>query len=201
MGARSVLAWACNSWWMPLLWVVVNPISLHGACFAGYYIMTLPQRGTSRATRCASPAERSWNNYTWMLIKAEVLPTVNRERSSLPCTPPTTLAILLQISASALAFVHIVLGTMILSSLIFIGFHDTLRILSRLISSALVCRGVSIFELAGIQKASRAEGQPYQHHTTVVSSRKEGLVQRASSMQCKPSAKIALHRNNTSLTI
>lgn len=62
------------------------------------------------------------------------------------------MAVLLQLLASILAFVQVVLGTLILSSLIFIGFHDTLKILARLISSALVCRVIAMFELARIRK-------------------------------------------------
>lgn len=161
IGVRSVLAWACNSWAMPLLWILY-PISLHGVCFVGYYYMTPHQRDKSRL-ECPRISNRSsWANYFWRLssyfwtlVKMEILPTVNRERGPILKVPSTATAILLQIIASALAFVHVVLGTMILSSLIFVGFHDTLRIIARFIASALVCRGILMFELAGIREMSR----------------------------------------------
>ncbi len=73
-----------------------------------------------------------------------------RESNRLGTTP--VMAVLLQLLASILAFVQVVLGTLMLSSLIFIGFHDTLKILARLISSALVCRVIAMFELARIRK-------------------------------------------------
>lgn len=161
IGVRSVLAWACNSWAMPLLWILY-PISLHGVCFVGYYYMTPHQRDKSRL-ECPRISNRSsWANYFWRLgsyfwtlVKMEILPTVNRERGPILTVPSTATAILLQIIASALAFVHVVLGTMILSSLVFVGFHDTLRIIARFIASALVCRGILMFELAGIREMSR----------------------------------------------
>lgn len=184
IGTRSVLAWGCNSWAMPLFWVLY-PISLHAICFAGYYV-TIPRQPTkskvnhpktwivssilSKSTALSisrAPTiiyqlsiflfRSSWSNHFWTLAKMEILPTVNRARGPLPDVPRTTTAILLQILASALAFVHILLGTMILSSLIFIGFHDTVRILLRFIASALVCRAILMFELAGIQEVTRVE--------------------------------------------
>lgn len=142
IGVRSVLAWGCNSWWMPLVWVLY-PVLLHMIATLGYRSMTptILVRGGSRSR-------------LWRFLKMEVTPSSNCKSFPLPKAAPTGTAILLQIFASSLAFVHIVLGTLILSSLIFIGFHDTLWISFRLIGSALVCRGILMFELAGIKAAS-----------------------------------------------
>lgn len=65
--------------------------------------------------------------------------------------PPPQGAVLLQLVAAFLAFVHVVLGTLILSSLIFVGFHDTLYILARLLASALVCRMIALLQLGLIR--------------------------------------------------
>lgn len=143
IGVRAVLAWACNSWAIPLVWVLY-PVSLHVIATLGYRYMTpaVPVRDASRG--------RLWN-----ILMTEATPSCNCEVFPIPKDGPTATAILLQIFASALAFVHVVLGILTLASLIFIGFHDTLWILFRLIGSALVCRGILMFELSGIREVSK----------------------------------------------
>lgn len=63
----------------------------------------------------------------------------------------TPAAVMMQMFACCLAFVQIALGTLILSALIFIGFHDTLGILGRLVASALVCRLIVLSQLVEIR--------------------------------------------------
>lgn len=191
IGVRSVLAWSCNSWALPLLWILY-PISLHGVCFIGHYYMIPRERGESKVERPRISNRSSWVDRLWTL---EVLPTVNRERGPILRVPPTTTAILLQIVASALAFIHVVLGTMILSSLIFIGFHDTLRILARFVASALVCRGILMFELAGIREVSRATDQRSQHGVMTSLSRQEAGISRT-SIENESLTMTSRHRNS-----
>ncbi|MCJ1271814.1 hypothetical protein MMC22_011719 [Lobaria immixta] len=140
IGVRSVLAWSCNSWYMPLVWVFY-PISLHVIATLGYRYMIPP-----------IPIRSGSGGRLWRILIMEVTPSSNCESFGIPKAAPTAIAILLQIFASALAFGHVVLGTLTLSSLIFIGFHDTLWIMFRFLGSALVCRGIFMFELAGIRE-------------------------------------------------
>lgn len=142
IGVRSVLAWGCNSWATPLLWVLF-PVVLHVIATLGYRytIPKIPRSGVSRG-------------HLWRILAMEVIPSCNCNSFPLPKTAPTAKSIFLQILASALAFGHFVFGILVLSSLIFIGFHDTLWILFRFVGSALVCRGILMFELAGIREAS-----------------------------------------------
>ena len=140
IGVRSVLAWGCNSWAMPLLWVLF-PVSLH-------VIATLGYRSMIRSI----PVSGGLKFRFWTFLTTEMTPSSNCKSFPISEGAPTSSAILLQICASALAFVHVVLGTLVLSSLIFIGFHDTLRILFRLIGSALVCRGILMYELVSIRE-------------------------------------------------
>ena len=52
-----------------------------------------------------------------------------------------------QAAASCLAVAHMILGTLILASLVFVGFHDYLIILARLLTSALVSRAIILLQL------------------------------------------------------
>ena len=54
---------------------------------------------------------------------------------------------MLQVCASFMALAQVILGTLILSSLIFVGFHDTLVVLARFLSSAMVSRAVALLHL------------------------------------------------------
>lgn len=149
IGVRSVLAWGCNSWSMPLLWVLF-PVPLHVIATFGYRCM-IP----------SIPVPGGLGYRFWRFLTKEVTLSSNCKSFPISKGEPTTTAIFSQIFASAFAFVHVVLGTLILSSLIFIGFHDTLRILFRLMGSALVCRGILMFELAGIREVlDKSADQP-----------------------------------------
>lgn len=64
---------------------------------------------------------------------------------------PPRRVMLWQLAASCLAFAHVVLGTLILSSLIFVGFHDTLVILVRFLASAVVSRVTMLVQLNDVK--------------------------------------------------
>lgn len=49
---------------------------------------------------------------------------------------------------------HITYGVLMLSSLLFISVQDALSVVGRYFVSALVCRALVAFELAGMSKAS-----------------------------------------------
>ena len=63
-----------------------------------------------------------------------------------------SIAVMLQLLASFLAFVQVVFSTLMLSSLKFVGFHDTLVILARLVLSALVYRLITWLETVCTRK-------------------------------------------------
>lgn len=83
---------------------------------------------------------------------------------------PSTRVTVLQACASCLAVAQGILGTLILSSLIFVGFHDTLVILLRFLASALVSRMIVLLQLdiirAQIEDASTADGVGSSHENS-----------------------------------
>ena len=60
---------------------------------------------------------------------------------------PSAQVMIWQVLASCFAIVQMILGTLILSSLIFVGFHDTLVVLARLLTSALASRAIILLQL------------------------------------------------------
>jgi hypothetical protein len=47
--------------------------------------------------------------------------------------------------------IHVLAGTVVLSSLIFIGARDTILVVARFMLSVLVCRAILMYEVAGIR--------------------------------------------------
>lgn len=65
---------------------------------------------------------------------------------------------------------HILFGTVIFSSLLFVGPNDAMTVVARYMGSVIVCRVVLMYELSGLRDAKKRadEGIVYgQTHTTV----------------------------------
>ena len=56
---------------------------------------------------------------------------------------------------STLIVLHVIYGTIVLSSLYFIGPRDALQVIARFIGSVLACRIVCMFEIAGLRENTR----------------------------------------------
>lgn len=148
IGSQSVLVWGCRSWYMPLVWVLF-PISTYTIASLSCHIVLEKQQhaqeGCSEGFARGGIVEDMFKTCLQCLQVCIHLPLIEKGR------PPPQGAVLLQMIAACLAFVHVVLGTLILASLVFVGFHDTLYILARFLSSVLVCRIVALLQLSVIR--------------------------------------------------
>lgn len=84
---------------------------------------------------------------------AETRLCVTRERYQFLSSDETFLAYILSAVLPALCVVHLFLGTMIFSSLLFVGVNDTTAIVLRYAMSAAVAQLIRAFEIAGLQHA------------------------------------------------
>ena len=145
IGSRSVLAWGCRSWYGPLLWVLF-PISTY--LFAAMSCQIAKKGGQH---------VRHSNGISWWCVEnylsrcMQSLQSFLRVPSLEKGRDPSATNVILQIMASCLAWAHVVLGTLILPSLIFVGFHDTMMILFRFLGSAAVCRMLFLFQLDNVR--------------------------------------------------
>lgn len=53
---------------------------------------------------------------------------------------------------SVFSILHIIFGTMMLSSLLFVGPRDALKVIARFVGSGLSCRVITMYELAGLRE-------------------------------------------------
>jgi hypothetical protein len=98
----------------------------------------------------AIPIEVIFSSLLRLLQACSGVPYLTRERTL------SRRVLFWQKCASCLALAHTVLGTLILSSLVYVGFHDTLIILARLLVSTAVSRVIVLVELNVLRQQNKA---------------------------------------------
>ena len=84
------------------------------------------------------------------LFLAETKLCATRDRCRFPSDDDTFLAYVLNALLPVLPVLHLFVGTMVFSSLLFIGVNDTWPIVLRCGMSALVAQLIRMFEIAGL---------------------------------------------------
>lgn len=148
LGSRSVLSWSCRFWWTPMVWVLFSMSTYAFAATSCCITRQKTQHADStclyRWIRC-DPIEDALSSCVRFLQACSRLLYLGSNR-----VPPVRV-MLWQVGASFLALAHAMLGTLILSSLIFVGFHDTLIILARFLGSSLISRNIVLLQLDSIR--------------------------------------------------
>lgn len=144
LGSRSVLSWGCRSWYMPTIWVLFSiPVYIFAA-MSGCIGQLQPKHadgGDWRSWIEGDRVEDIFSTFSRFLQVRMRVPQLRRNQI------PSIQVMVLQVCASCLAVAQGIFGTLLLSSLIFVGFHDTLLILARFLASALVARMIVLLQL------------------------------------------------------
>lgn len=119
LGVRSVSTWICESWWQPLVWVLI-PSIIHVFGVASFWCT--PKKIDNSSSEGGDK----------VVIKAY---------------PPTVWTLLLNLLAVSCVTVHIIFGTLVFSSLLFLTVLDALRVVVQFALSAVTCRIISQYEL------------------------------------------------------
>jgi hypothetical protein len=152
IGDRTILVWKCNVWYLPLIWSLA-PILI-------YFAVCVPYHFTSVAAffraACEEPSvsgakenRPKWTSF-WRLETALSSNQQKCEMSDIPAMSKTVSGLLNL--GFALGLIHMIVGTVIFSSLLFISAVDTLPVILRYAVSAAVCRGILAFELGGMKR-------------------------------------------------
>jgi hypothetical protein len=157
MGVRAVLVWFCDASYWPLLWVVLATVI--------HIIAVLSLRFAIRRKPSSSPPPHDsrgskLNSITTSLLtflRSEFTLSANatsqvRDRYSVHLGP---LAVLLQYMGALSALAHLIFGTAMFSSLIYIGNADAIPIIQRFMGAAIVSRIVLQFEIGGMMRGLR----------------------------------------------
>ena len=91
-------------------------------------------------------------------LQCEFVPTSNQTRLGISDnTYKGRTSVLLNWSAGLSAYVNWIFGTLVFSSTMFVGTLSALSVISRYAASACLCRGILLFELAGLGGADGAD--------------------------------------------
>ncbi|KAL9023905.1 MAG: hypothetical protein Q9196_006892, partial [Gyalolechia fulgens] len=164
LGFSTVIAWKCNASYIPFLWTMM-PLSVHVIAAAGWHLSTPVKMVNRRYAANAQQSLKPWCKIQQMCVQEMRLPSQH---------PPlefsasgvmhdsrgySKLGIFLNELAGFGAFLHLLFGTTVFSSLMFISVLDALRVIARYIASGLICRLIVKWELAAMRAVEQSEGQ------------------------------------------
>lgn len=150
-GKWTVNTISCDTIYMPLLWAALTP----GLHVLGMIALRLRTEVVLDGDR---EQNLGWSNTdlrTWLFNKArhEFSPCARHDKLKLQWKNETHLYVLVSWWASVCTATHLLFGTIVLSSLVFMGYVDSIKIIGRLMASVIVCRAILVFELAGMRNA------------------------------------------------
>lgn len=168
LGSRTVIAWKCNTSYLPFVWTIM-PLAVHLVAAVGWHMSTPVRRiyhGSCTANHTAeSPNPRS--RFQQLCAQEFYLPSQFEHLDFFTPTANTQhlvvgwdkLAIFLNELAGFGSFLHLLFGTTVFSSLMFIGVLDAFQVIARYVASGLVCRIIVNWELAAMRAAEPQKAQ------------------------------------------
>ena len=146
LGIQTIVSWKCEISFLPLTWtslaMVVHLIA------SGSWLCSNTMRSMRVGHNQGETAHRFWQ---W--TRSEFTLCAARERGGFLDgreQPASRLVVFANIFAQAGSFASVIYGTILLSSLLFIGVLDSFKYVIRYLLSALACRIVLMFELSGM---------------------------------------------------
>ena len=169
LGSLTVLGWACTLDYGLLAWALL-PLAIHFVAAVSYnieisraekHIRSEARNGDTRRsplirslTFLHKRAQLSWlaKEFTICANQPKGLESLLKEKKM------SFVAVFLNCVASLMAFFHLLFGTMIFSSLVFVAVWDIMNsILWRYLLSTAVCRLILLVELAGMREPGLKE--------------------------------------------
>ncbi|GAP85642.1 hypothetical protein SAMD00023353_1300910 [Rosellinia necatrix] len=149
LGIRTVCCWWAETIYAPLVWTFLS-IPLH---FLGIFVLWLRVRRTDVA-ETAEPPPEGFQQFLGLLtsfVKFEWVPAMAGDLIRVLFIKENKLFVSWSWALSTAAILHLLFGSSVLSGLLFIGPRDALLIIARYLISALSCRMLVAFELAGMR--------------------------------------------------
>lgn len=154
LGIHSIISWDCRSSYWPLLWVLLSVIIHITAVLS---LKTAIRR--KRVEDLPSPTSVDSGNFIdtrghglGVALKNELTPCANSSWRvfDLYDVKLGPLAVTLQYVGALIAVCHLVFGTLLFSSVLFVEVSDAVSLVLRLMASATACRLILQFEVGGM---------------------------------------------------
>jgi len=172
LGSRTVITWKCNTSYMPVLWSTLAAV-IHIVAAIGWHSSYAMRQ--LRNEQRLSHGVSTWLSGLAQTVRQELTLSVDadvRLHAHKTCatdggasdTAPVEerdefwLTIFAMQLADIASFVHLVFGTLVFSSLMFIATLDAATVVLRYMVSGLLCRFVLLYELSGMRSAEMEEG-------------------------------------------
>ncbi|KAK6337194.1 hypothetical protein TWF718_009976 [Orbilia javanica] len=161
IGTRSIISWACATNYWPVMWVLLSLVIHFCAILSLRAAITKKvqfgqprnvEAGLSRSVdENGQPIEKKGIPGAWIFFSEFTL-SANSEWqvSDLYNIKLGPIPVLLQYVGAFLSVLYLVFGTLIFSSLLFIGLAEAVQLIMRLIASAAICRILVQFEVGGM---------------------------------------------------
>ncbi|KAK3671216.1 hypothetical protein LTR78_008851 [Recurvomyces mirabilis] len=146
---RTFCSFATDTWYMPSLWPL-TAIAIHvGAALAVFLRV--------RFERQKPQGHKSWTLFD--VLRNQWIPYRDQPEMILKRQAETMWFIMLSWVLSTGTVLHIVLGTLVFSSLLPISTSDAVQVAARYVASAVVCRAVLQYELACMRQDTEVEDE------------------------------------------
>ncbi|RDW60755.1 hypothetical protein BP6252_12138 [Coleophoma cylindrospora] len=180
LGIQTVIAWKCDSSYLPFLWAIL-PVGIHLIAALAWRISNTMRRVRNTRLQRGRAAQESSSAIGISLIalriwlQEELQLCINGQKRgyrsddsnkgmskvNVTATFPNEgwLSEMLMEFMSVFAFVQVVFGTLVFSSLMFIATIDAVVVVIRYSLSGLLCRAILMFELNGMRVAESEEDE------------------------------------------
>ncbi|KAF7502923.1 hypothetical protein GJ744_004828 [Endocarpon pusillum] len=158
LGLKTIASWKKEQSYLPLIWVNLSLV-IHLCAMTRLRLISKKERNDCDNASSLSDIEKQMKSQIphqkvhKLLIRLFIFETrlcVMRERYDISFDTETFLGHVLNAALPVLVVVHLFLGTMIFSSLLFIAVSDTWPIMLRYALSAAVAQLIRMFEIAGL---------------------------------------------------
>ncbi|KIW24268.1 uncharacterized protein PV07_09995 [Cladophialophora immunda] len=149
---RTICSFAPETAYLPALWAFLA-VAVH---FFGTWSVYC-------RTRISIKPDEKTPAGLWQMISAEFTPSASRQGADLEIKEETYLYIFLSWFTATGTVLHIVYGTLVFSSLIFISTSDATAVVARYLASTLVCRAIVMYELSGLREVLSSDRRKDSH--------------------------------------
>ena len=155
LGRRCVCSISPETMYNPILWAFLTvPIHWGGAMtvFLRVRLSTEEKQGPS-----SDKVHSGWNSKMSSHFKHECQLSALQSYATLKARPENNWFLLFSWLTSTGIVLHIIYGTLALSSMLFISNRDAVGVVGRFLGSTLVCRAILTYEMRGIRRVVSAE--------------------------------------------
>ncbi|KAL2060988.1 hypothetical protein VTL71DRAFT_9040 [Oculimacula yallundae] len=151
VGKTTVFNPWCEQSWGPLVWVMVAAVI--------YLLGTGTFFSVLRRHWISEKKATGIQQVIWKSLKNELSPCRAQAQLHVGWKPESYIFVFLGWATTMLTILHIMFGTFWFSSLLFVSAADALGITGRFMVSAVICRLVLKYELAGMRETTELKGK------------------------------------------